>query len=215
MRIDIIADTVCPWCYVGKRRLERALALRPVEGVLLSWQPFQLNPDMPENGMDRGAYLKAKFGSFDRAARQYERLKEAGRDENIAFRFERISTTPNTVDSHRLIRFSEQTGKHAAVVEALYAAYFTEGRDIGDIDTLITVGAEHGLDTARLTEYLHSDRDRNVVREEDESLRQIGVSGVPCFVIEGKYAVSGAQAPEIFHQLFDLVRQEALEETPG
>lgn len=208
MQIEILSDTVCPWCFIGKRRFERALAMRPQADLEVRWLPFQLNPTMPAGGLDRRQYLTAKFGGVERAEKQYERIRRAGRDEGIDFQFERISRTPNTVDSHRLIHYAGLRGAQDSIVEALFQAYFLEGRDTGKRNVLIDVADSAGLDAAEVAAYLQSDEDRSHILGLDEIARRNGITGVPCFIIEGRYAVSGAQSPEIFHQIFDLVRQE-------
>ena len=208
MKIDIISDTICPWCFIGKRRLARTLALRPQPSVTISWRPYQLNPDMPTEGMDRARYLAAKFGGANRADRTYDRIRAAGREEGIDFRFERIRRTPNTVNSHRLVSFADRHGMQDAVVEALFMAYFTEGRDVGDPAVLADIAAACGIDPAEAATYIASDEDRDRIVAEDEHVRLMGVTGVPCFVIDERYAVSGAQSPEVFFQIFDLVREE-------
>ena len=209
MRITILSDTVCPWCFIGKRRFERALAMRPQPGLDVTWQPFQLNPTMPREGIDRKQHLAAKFGGMERADRQYDRIRQVGREEGIAFAFDRIARTPNTVDSHRLIQFARHFGKQDALVEALFRAYFLDGRDIGDAAVLADVAILAGLDSRDAARYLAGDEDRSYVLSLDDAARRNGITGVPCFVIEDKYAISGAQSPEIFLQVFDLVRQEA------
>jgi predicted DsbA family dithiol-disulfide isomerase len=208
MQIDIILDPICPWCFIGKRRFERALSMRPQGDLNIRWLPYQLNPTMPAGGMDRRQYLAAKFGGAERAERQYDRLRATGREVGIDFAFEDIHSTPNTIDSHRLIHFSHAEGQQSEVVEALFQAYFLNGADLGDIDVLTEIGAASGLDRAALGRYLASDEDRSHIVELDENMRRIGISGVPCFIVEDSYAISGAQSPEIFHQIFDLVRQE-------
>ncbi len=209
MKIDIVSDVVCPWCYIGKRRLEKALQTRPLATEPeISWQPFQLNPHMPAGGMERTAYLEAKYGTADRARRHYGAIGRAGREEGIDFRFDLIRRMPNTVNSHRLIRFAGLHGLQNAVAEGLFLAYFTEGRDIGDVQVLAAIGAEAGLAPGDVTLYLESDEDTAYINREDRRIRDLGISAAPCFVIGGKYAVSGAQAPEVFHQIFDLVREE-------
>ena len=208
MKIDIVADTVCPWCYIGKRRLERALDARPQSGIEVVWRPFFLNPDMPSEGVDRSEYIARKFGGRDRANRIYATVAEAGAGEDIAFRFDLIHRSPNTVNSHRLIHFAGMTERQDEVVEAVYRAYFLEGRDIGDIEVLAEIAAEAGIPSAEALRYLQSGADRDVIVGGDERARSLGVNGVPCFIIERKYAISGAQLPEVFHQVFDLVNQE-------
>lgn len=211
MQVKIISDTVCPWCFIGKRRFERALAMRPQADLQITWQPFQLNPTMPLEGMERKAYQMAKFGGVERAERQNERLCQTGLEEGLAFNFDTIKRTPNTINSHRLIHFAGLSGHQDQIVEALFQSYFFGGLDLGDLDVLTEIGVSHGLDKADLGRYLRSDEDRPHMLALDEKARRDGIAGVPCFVIDGKFAVSGAQSPEIFHQIFDLARQEATE----
>ncbi len=208
MIVDVIVDTVCPWCYIGKVRFEKALAMRPDQVVEIGWRPFQLNPGMPREGKDRRAYLSEKFGGGDRAKRRFTVIGDAGRQEGIDFRFDRIERTPNTVDSHRLIAYARHDGRQHAMVDALFRAYFTDGRDIGEIEVLAEIAAENGLDGDAARAYLVSDEDRAMVVGEDETARRLGVSGVPCYIVDRKYAVSGAQSPEVFLQIFDLARHE-------
>jgi predicted DsbA family dithiol-disulfide isomerase len=211
--IDIVSDTVCPWCYVGKRRLEAALARLPEDlDVFVAWRPFQLNPDLPKQGADRREHLERKFGGRDGAKRVYDAINQAGDSVDIAFAFHDIDRQPNTVDSHRLIDRAGQLGEQDAVVEGLFKAYFLDGRDIGDIDTLVDVAGEAGLDRDETRAYLESDEDVERIRAEDEMARKMGVTGVPCFILNRKYAVSGAQEPEVFLQAFEAVAREAAEE---
>lgn len=211
MKIDIIVDTICPWCYVGKKRFERALASSPVEGLEVGWRPFQLNPHMPREGMDRGEYLAQKFGGPRRAESQYRVIEETGRDEGIDFRFSDIDRTPNSIDSHRLVRLAGENGLQTQMVEAVFQAYFLEGRDIGSRTVLAEIGAENGMDFEETIDYLTSGRDVDIVRSEDQMARNMGVNGVPCYIVERNYAISGAQSPEVFAQVFDFVRQEGAE----
>lgn len=208
MKLDVIVDTVCPWCYVGKRRLERALAQRPVPQLEIGWRPFQLNPTMPPEGMDRRSYLAEKFGGMQRARVRNRTIEEAGEEEGIVFRFDLVTRTPNTIDSHRLVRFAGQKQLQIEAVDALFFAYFTAGRDIGEIESLADIGAEIGLDRDGVFDYLRSGRDSDIVVAEDEMARGMGVGGVPCYIVDRKYAISGAQSPEVFHQIFDLARQD-------
>ena len=204
MRIDIVADVICPWCFVGKRRLERALALRPDLTVTLSWRAFELNPDMPSEGISREAYLAAKFGGYGMAERLYANIRAAGRDVGIDFAFERIRRTPNTLRAHRLIRLAANSGRADGVVEALFCAYFVEGLDIGDIETLAAIAARAGLDRAEARRYLASEAGTAEVRADEQRARRLGIHAVPCFVFERGYAISGAQEPEMFLPLFDI-----------
>jgi predicted DsbA family dithiol-disulfide isomerase len=209
MKIEIISDTICPWCFIGKRRFERALELRPQPDVEVTWHPYQLNPDMPVAGMDRQTFLAARSGGAARAGRRHEVIAAAGRGQGIEFRFDLIPRTPNTLASHRLVHLAGLRQRQDVVVEALFQAYFTDGWDIGDMSVLAAIAAEAGLDRLEAAAYLAGDEDEAFVLAEDERNRTLGVNGVPCFIIEGTYAVCGAQSPEIFHQLFDLIRADA------
>ena len=218
--VDIVSDTVCPWCYVGKRRFEEALANRPPDlDVYVGWRPFQLNPDMPAEGMDRQAYLSAKFGGDDRAEHVYSAIREAGASTGLDFDFAGMARQPNTLDSHRLIdragRAAEgsegRRGLQDAVVERLFRACFMEGRDIGDRETLVALAADAGMDAEETRAYLESDEDVERIRQEDTMARQMGVQGVPCFIVNRQYAVSGAQDPAVFLKAFEQVL--AAEET--
>jgi len=203
MRIEIFSDTICPWCFIGKRRLERALAMRPDVPVEIHWRAYQLNPWMPPEGMDRAQYLAAKFGSAD-SARVYDTIAQVGLAQGIEFRFDRIPRTPNTIDSHRLIRHAQAVGRQDEVVEALFTAYFLEGRNLGSRAELARIGAEAGLDEAETRRWLDSEADTDAVRHEDALARRMGIQGVPCFIVDRKWAISGAQEPEYFMPLFDL-----------
>jgi predicted DsbA family dithiol-disulfide isomerase len=211
MNIDIVSDVICPWCYIGKKRLERALATRPELGATLSWRAFQLNPEMPAEGMERRAYVAAKFGGAAQAARIYSNVARAGAGEDIPFAFDRIRRTPNTVNAHRLIRFATRKGGADAIVEGLFHAYFVEGRDIGEIATLAAIAEENGLDRGEAALYLETHGGRDETLAEDRGARRLGINAVPCFIIEGGYAISGAQEPEFFFPLFDLVLNKATE----
>jgi len=205
MQIDVVSDTICPWCFIGKRRLERALALRPNIVADISWRPFQLNPDMPAEGMDREAYLRLKFGGSERARAVYEPVRAAGEGEGIPFAFERIVKTPNTLASHRLIRWAGTAGKQDAMVEMLFRRYFLEGADLSDHRTLVGVAREIGMDHEIVDDLLTKGADIDLVANEDRAARAMGVTGVPFFVFDGKYAVPGAQDPEVLVQVMDLV----------
>ena len=197
--IDIYSDIVCPWCYVGKRRLERALAqLNGAVRARTTWRPFQLNPTMSSDGMDRTAYLKAKFGSLEAFGRMEEQLLAAGVEERIPFAFEKIQRTPNTFAAHRLVWYAAQQGTQDNVVEALFRAYFLEGQNIGDVTTLTHVAAEAGLDRTETEEFLESEKGVVEVKGEEAVGRRLGISGVPYFVLNGSISISGAQPPDIF-----------------
>ena len=210
MLVEIYSDAICPWCYIGKRRLERARAMRPELRIELKWRAFQLNPWMPAEGMSRAEYLAAKFGAAD-AERVYGAIRRIGLSEGVDFAFERIRRTPNTVDAHRLIRWAARQGANGGedhLVEALFQAYFLKARDIGDPAVLTEVADGAGYDAAAAAMYLASDEDVDAVRAEDAGARQMGVQGVPCFIVDRRYAVSGAQEPEYFMPLFDLAARE-------
>ncbi len=209
MLIDIVSDAVCPWCYVGKRRLEAALAARPELSVEIAWHAFQLNPGMPDEGMDRESYLITKFGSATRAASIYSDIEQAGADEGIAFAFDSIQRTPNTINAHRLILLAGKHDLQGTVVEMLFQRYFVEGADIGDIGQLVAIAAEAGIDATLARDYLESSDGIEEVTTEDRQMRHIGVTGVPCFIIDKRYAISGAQAPEVFQRIFDTVAAAA------
>jgi predicted DsbA family dithiol-disulfide isomerase len=204
MQIDIVSDMICPWCFIGKRRLERALAVRPDLTAILSWRAFQLNPDMPSDGISRELYLSAKFGGLRRAERLDETVSAAGRGEGIEFAFARIRRVPNTLRAHRLIRLAKNEGCADRVVEALFRASFLDGLDIGNIATLAAIAAPSGLDEPKVRRYLAGEAGTNEVRAEERRARALGIHAVPCFVLDRGYAISGAQEPEMFLPLFDM-----------
>lgn len=208
MRIDVVSDVICPWCYIGKRRLAAALQQRPEVEAEILWHPFQLNPDMPPEGMARERYIAAKFGGGQHASRIYQNVTEVGAAVGIPFHFEHIRVTPNTRDAHRLIRRATEGGDADALVEALFEAYFIEGRDIGDRATLAAIAGEAGLDGEATARFLASREGAEEVLAEDMSARRIGINAVPCFIFDRKYVVSGAQEPEFFFPLFDLLKTE-------
>jgi predicted DsbA family dithiol-disulfide isomerase len=210
VHIDIVSDLVCPWCFIGKRRLARALAQRPDVSVSMSWRAFQLNPDMPDVGMSRESYLATKFGSPIRAARIYDAMRDTGAAEGIDFAFDRIRRTPNTIAAHRLVRFAAKQGKADRMVEALFRAYFEQGRDTGNIAVLADIAAETGFERPAALRWLESEAALAEILEEDRNARRLGISGVPCFIIDGGYALSGAQEPEFFLPLFDLAQNAAV-----
>ncbi|MEJ1995903.1 MAG: DsbA family oxidoreductase [Limibacillus sp.] len=203
MRIDIFSDTVCPWCFIGKRRLERALEGVQPEEVEIHWRAFQLNPDMPAEGMDRRQYLETKFGGPDGAQQVYQQIASAGDGEGIDFQFKSIERTPNSVQSHRLVRFASSQGKQDAVVERLFKAYFLEGQNIGDDAVLVELAVEAGLDKAEAEAFIAGDEHREEILAEDLYARQQGINGVPCFIFNGRYALSGAQDPSVLRKVID------------
>lgn len=208
MIVDIVIDTVCPWCYVGKRRFGRALELSPQEDLRVGWRAFRLNPEMPDSGMDRDLYTIRKFGGKDRVRPLLATLEDAGAGEGIEFDFKGIRRVPNTLDSHRLIRFAADFDLQTPVVEALFRAYFSDGRDIGDRTELAEIGESAGLDRGVALEFLESGRDRDRILAEDGLARRLGINGVPSFIINRRYAISGAQAPEVIAKVFDLASRD-------
>jgi len=206
MQIDIISDTVCPWCYIGKRRLEQAMAMSGDEDFAVAWHPFQLNPEVPAGGVDYREHMEAKFG--DRIEAMIRRVTDAGRSAGIEFAFDSITRTPNTIDSHRLIRWAGGAGVQSEVVEALFQRYFVEGDDIGARDVLVDVAWKAGMDPEIVTDLLDKGADVERVREEDAFAREMGVTGVPCFIFDQRYVIAGAQDPAVFVQLFERMAVE-------
>ncbi len=210
LSIDIVSDVVCPWCFIGKRRLEAALARREANAQPMPrWLAFQLNPDIPAGGIDRRSYLEQKFGGPERAKQIYARIKAAGEEVGIAFDFDRIVRQPNTVDAHRLLAWAQDANPVAAdaLVERLFRAYFIEGVNIGDIDALATLAGDAGFDAVAARAWLVSDAGRAAIAAEEQRARELGVTGVPFFVFNQRLAVSGAQPPEV---LLDAMEQAEL-----
>jgi len=208
MQIDVISDTVCPWCFIGKRRLDAAVAQRPDLGIQVNWRPYQLDPNVPREGVERSAYFRAKFGDGERVKGMSETLVTYGAELGIAFAFDKAEKRPNTIDSHRLIRWASSVGVQDAVVEALFKAYFEQGRDIGDAAVLTSVAADCGMDAELVEELLASEADRELVLREAGLAGQMGVQGVPAFVLEGKYVLVGAQDTDVLLRVFDKVREK-------
>jgi len=205
IKLDILSDPICPWCLIGKARLDAALAARPDAPFAIEYHPFQLNPDMPPEGMDRRAYLEAKFGGKAQAAEVYARIDAAARESGIEIDFARIARTPNTLDAHRLIHWAGLEGRQLPVVSALFAAYFQEGRDIGDRDTLADIADSAGLDAAVIRRLLASDADRDEIAARDAHARERGVTGVPTHIVGGQHVVPGAQPTDLWIKLIDEI----------
>jgi predicted DsbA family dithiol-disulfide isomerase len=211
LSIEIVHDVVCPWCFLGVRRLTRTLRRRPDLLTELVWRPFLLNPDMPRGGMARPDYVIRKFGGEDRARRLYGSIAEIGRAEGVLFRFDRIRRTPNSVDAHRLVRWAGRLGRADAVVEALFSAYFTDGWDIGDTAVLVAIASSCGLDPAYARQFLAGEDEVDSVHADNLRAHRLGINGVPCFVIGGRHAIAGAQEPEVIERLLDVATIEATE----
>jgi predicted DsbA family dithiol-disulfide isomerase len=209
MQIDVVSDTVCPWCFIGKRRLEKALAARPELAFDVRWRAYRLDPAIPREGVDRKAYMKAKFGDSPRTSAMGDALREAGESERIAFTFDRIEKRPDTIDSHRLIRWAASSAKQSQIVERLFLAYFEEGRDIGDPAVLVALARDAGMDGELVEELLAQDADRELIEQEDALAHRMGISGVPTFIFENKYMISGAYDPEKIVKVIDKVSAEA------
>jgi predicted DsbA family dithiol-disulfide isomerase len=209
VKLDVLSDPICPWCYIGKAHLDRALAARPDHPFAVEWHPFQLNPDMPREGMDRKAYLEAKFGGPEGAARVYGRIAEAAREAGLKIDFDSIRRTPNTLDAHRLIHWAGLEGRQTAAVARLFKAYFEEGKDIGDPGVLLDIAEGIGLDRAMTERLLESDADLEDIRARDAHARARGVSGVPTFVVANTHVVPGAQPPELWERVIDDIAAQA------
>jgi predicted DsbA family dithiol-disulfide isomerase len=207
MRIQVIFDPGCPWCYIGKRPLERGLALRPGIDAQLSWWPFLLNPDLPPEGIDRTTYLIRKFGSESRVGRIHMAIADVGQSVEIDFAFDRIRRTPNTVNAHRLIRFASRYGCADRMVEALFYNHFVRGRDIGDLRVLFQIGSDLDLDVPLLRTYLRSDADLTVVYGDNARAHRLGINGVPAFVFDGAFVICGAQEPAVLARMIDAARE--------
>jgi predicted DsbA family dithiol-disulfide isomerase len=216
MQIEIYSDVVCPWCFIGKRRLEQALETAGyAQEAHIAWRPFQLNPTMPKEGMDRRVYLDAKFGGAEARRAIEERVAKAGEADGIEFAFDRIARTPNTFDAHRLIWFAEQQGCQDQVVEALFHSYFTKGREIGNLDSLAEIASDCGLNREEVEQFLASDRAVQEVRAEEATGHRLGIRGVPYFVLNGSISISGAQPPEIFVSALQQAEEAVIERKAG
>lgn len=213
MLVETFADLICPWCYIGRHRLTQALKARPRLRVELRWQPFQLSPDMPPSGMERQAYLAAKFGGSERARQVYRIVEETAERDGLTLNVSRIRRTPNSLNSHRLIRLAERYGLGDAMVGALFQAYFVNGLDIGDRDTLVATAVMVGLPPDETASFLDSDEEVENVLSTDALARQLGLQAVPCYVFNRRYALAGAQEAVSFLPLLDLGLDEQLSET--
>jgi predicted DsbA family dithiol-disulfide isomerase len=203
LTVEVVYDLVCPWCYLGVRRLLRTLRRRPDLLCDLVWRPFLLNPDMPRAGLSRADYIIRKFGGEDRARRLYGSIAEIGRAEGVEFRFERIQRAPSSIDAHRLVRYAARTSQAEPVVLALFAAHFTNGEDIGDAAVLRAIARDAGLDEDAAA-FLRGDEEVDSVHADNLRAHRLGINGVPCFVIGGAHAIAGAQEPEVIERLLDV-----------
>lgn len=202
-KLDIFSDPICPWCYIGKARLEAALEQRPNHPFVIEWHPFMLNPSMPPEGMDRREYMEARFGGAEALVKAYLPVQQAAEAAGLPFDLGGIKRAPSTLDAHRLIHWAALEGRQSAVVSALFRAYFAEGRDIGDAAVLSDIAAASGLDAAMIARLLASDADVQEIRERDAMIRERGLRGVPGFLIARQYVLNGAQPTETWLSLID------------
>ncbi|SEN43443.1 Predicted dithiol-disulfide isomerase, DsbA family [Gemmobacter aquatilis] len=201
IRLDIFSDPVCPWCYLGKTNLDRALETHPDHPFVIEWHPFQLSPQTPPEGYDRAEYLLRIFGTQKQTVAAHLRLQELAREAGAEFNFEAIKTTPNTFDAHRLIHWAGLEGQQSQVVSALFRAYWREGRDIGNRAVLAELAGECGMDPRAVARLLVSDADVDVIRTRERHAREKGISAVPTFIVADQYALSGAQPPQLWGQV--------------
>ena len=209
IRLDIFSDPVCPWCMIGKANLDRALAANPAHPFAIEWHPFQLNPDMPPEGVARAGYLEAKFGNREKVVQVHLMLEAAAQKAGVTFDFAAIDRIPNTLASHRLIHWAGLEGRQTAMVSALFRAYWREGRDIGDAGVLAALAGEVGMDAAAMARLLATDADADDIAARDQDARRRGVSAVPTYLIAQQYVVSGAQTPDVWGQVIDELVEKA------
>ncbi len=210
--LDVISDPICPWCYIGKTRLTEALEAHGSNPFDIFWRPFQLNPEMPAEGMGRKEYLEAKFGK-ERAVSFYGQIEDTAKEAGLDVRFDKIERTPNTIDAHRVIRWARTEGVQNAVTDAMFKAYFEDGKDISDHAILAEIAGESGMDAGMVSRLLEGDGDVEEVRAEDKQAREMGVSGVPCFIVAGKYVINGAQPAEVWTKVLADIEEQLAADT--
>ena len=208
LQIEVVFDLVCPWCYLGVHRLRRTLRGRPDIGVDLLWRPFLLNPDIAPGGVSRHDYMLRKFGGEDRARRLHATIADLGRAEGLRFAFDRIRRIPPSLDSHRLVRFADRQGLADGAVHALFEAYFCEGQDIGDHAVLTAIAEELGMEGGATRRFLAGQHEAEAVHADNLRAHRLGINGVPCFVVQGRHAIAGAQEPEVMERLLDVALVE-------
>jgi predicted DsbA family dithiol-disulfide isomerase len=213
MEIEVFSDLICPWCFIGKRRLDRALAGPEGEGVSVRWRPFQLYPDLPLEGVDRAAFYKARFGPDADSRKIGERIGGEAQDAGIALDFARIAKVPNTLAGHRLVSFFDDDARQHALMDALFTAYFCEGRDLGDVDVLAEIAANQGEDRDAMRTRLLGDESAKSIRTQVQGAYNAGLSGVPCFVLAGRFAIPGAQPVETMARFIARAKERLAEET--
>ncbi len=215
VKLDILSDPICPWCYIGKTHLDKALASVPDHPFVIEWHPFQLNPEMPDDGMDRRDYLEQKFGGKEGAVRAYAPIVEHAEKAGLSINFEGMKRTPNTLDAHRLIHWAGIENKQNEVINALFDAYFVQTRDIGDHEVLADIADSVGMDAAVVLKLLKSDADREDIRNRDIHSRQMGVNSVPTYIVANKHAVPGAQPPELWEKVIGEIMDQIKESPAG
>ena len=209
VRIDIVSDVVCPWCFIGKKRLENAVAMKPDVPVELHWRPYFLNDWIPREGISREEYLTTKFGGVDRYKGIAQRVAAAAQAEGLTYAMDKIARQPNTLDAHRLIRWASEIGKAAEMKQTLMDFYFTQGSDLTDRETLVRAASAVGLDADQTRADLASDKDVAEIEREAEAAKEAGIQGVPMFIFDGRFAVSGAQAPETLAEAIERASQQS------
>ena len=203
IKIDIVSDTVCPWCYIGKKRLDKAIEDYKGQEFEINWHAFQLNPNMPIEGINRELYLSTKFGGKERADSIYEQIKQAGSSSNISFNFNEMFIMPNSFYSHMLIELSKEQNLQNEIAESLFDAFFIKGKNIGNLSELTNIAISNNIKDFNEDLFKNRKDLRNIVQTSDENSRSKGVSGVPFFIINNNYAISGAQESEVFKKIFE------------
>lgn len=214
-RLDIISDPICPWCYIGKANLDRAIAESDENPFEITWRIFQLDPEMAPEGVDRCTHIEAKFGGPDKVQEIHARIEQAAAEAGLSINFDRIERTPNTMDAHRLIRWSRAVGQQSSMVDRLFSDYFTEGRDISDHTVLIKAAQSLGMEPEVVARLLSGDADREQLQEEEAEARKMGVNAVPCFILGGRYVIQGAQPVETWTKLIRELIAARDEPEPG
>lgn len=213
VNLDIMSDPICPWCYIGKSKLDQALSQAPDHPFTIQWHPYQLNPDMPAQGMDRREYLETKFGGQENAIKVYSKIAQAAEDEGLEIDFAAIKRTPNTLNAHRLIHWAGQEGVQTAVVSRLFVAYFKEGLDIGDSEILADIAKSTGMDRDVTLRLLLGNGDADDIRGRDAHSRKMGVTGVPTFIVANQHVLTGAQPADVWSKVISEINDQ-LKDTP-
>lgn len=208
VKLDILSDPICPWCYIGKTNLDRALEQIGDHPFTIEWHPFQLNPDMPAEGMDRRAYLEGKFGGKDGAVKAYGPVVQAAEAAGLTINFDAMQRTPNTLDAHRLIHWAGIEGRQSFIVQRLFEAYFRDGRDIGDAEVLADIADGCDMDASVVAKLLATDADTDDLRARDAHSREMGVTSVPTFIVAGQHAVPGAQPSEMWVRVIQEIMEQ-------